>query len=640
MTAVDEIKARLDIVDIVSETVNLRRAGKNYTGFCPFHSNTRTPAFVVFPETGTWRCFSCNEGGDLFNFVMRKEGWDFQETLKHLARRAGVELEPLTPQVIERDQQADHLRHLLEEVVIFYHHQLLQSPAGKQALAYLTRRGLTAETIELFGLGYAPGSYDATHKHFLEKGYKQSDLLEAGLLSERTDGTGVYDRFRHRVVFPIRDSNGEMAGFGARALSDEDMPKYLNSPQSVLFDKSHLLYGLDKARKSIRKEDRVVIVEGYMDVIGLYQAGFTNAVSPMGTALNEYHFKQLKRYTRRMVLALDPDAAGQKATLRGLELARQSLDRSADITADAEGIFDSRGLIRYEARLETDLRITTLPEGLDPDEIVQKDPQDWVRIIDEAKPVVEHVMTMLAAQQNIDDPKIKRSIADQVMPLIEDVPSAVERDAYRQKLARLLKIDERALMTTAPAAAHPARRRKSETQPRRAGPLAEKSSEKLSEELETYILRLLIRQPDALHTLDRVLQKASLTRFEAQDFQKSDYQVMMKLIQDSLEQDQLEPVQFVHEHVPESLTAVVSELEKPLGKVEPDFNHLVEELVRIVLRLRHVRIEMGIDQLRVFQQDLPGDDFMSLAAYHEMILNYTKTRERIDQVLSRPVQLD
>lgn len=639
MTAVDEIKSRLDIVDVVSETVNLRRAGKNYTGFCPFHSNTRTPAFVVFPETGTWRCFSCNEGGDLFNFVMRKEGWDFQETLKHLARRAGVELEPLTPQVIERDQRADTLRHLLEEVVIFYRHQLVQSPAGKHALAYLTRRGLTPETIELFGLGYAPNSYEATWKHFLEKGYKPDDLLDAGLLTERNDGSGFYDRFRNRVIFPIRDSNGEMAGFGARALADEDLPKYLNSPQTVLFDKSHLLYGLDRARKSIRKEDRVVIVEGYMDVIGLHQAGFTNAVSPMGTALNEYHFKQLKRYTRRMVLALDPDAAGQKATLRGLELARQSLDRSADITADAEGIFDSRGLIRYEARLETDMRITTLPEGLDPDEIVLKNPQDWVTIIEEAKPVVEHVMTMLTAEQNLDDPKIKRSIADQVMPLIEDVPSAVERDAYRQKLARLLKIDERALMAVAPAAARPARRRRSETQTR-SGQLLSKSNDKLAEELENYILRLLIRQPDALHALDRALQKSSLARFDAQDFQKSDHQLIMQLIQSSLEQDQLEPVPFIREHVPESLAAAAEELEKPLGKVEPDFNHLAEELVRIVLRLRRVRIEMGIEQLRVFQQDLPADDFLSLAAYHDMILNYTRTREKIDQAISRPVQLD
>ncbi|MCE5207006.1 MAG: DNA primase [Chloroflexi bacterium] len=639
MTAVDEIKSRLDIVDIVSETVTLRRAGKNYTGFCPFHSNTRTPAFVVFPETGTWRCFSCNEGGDIFNFVMRKEGWDFQEALKQLARRAGVELEPLTPEVAQRDQHLDRLHQLLEEVVIFFHQYLVQNPAGQQALAYLTRRGLTDDTINQFGLGYAPSSYEATYKHFLEKGYKQNDLLDAGMLSERSDGTGYFDRFRNRVMFPIRDSNGEVAGFGARALAENDNPKYLNSPQSVLFDKSRLLYGLDKARKAIRKEDQVVIVEGYMDVIGLHQAGFSNAVSPMGTALNEYQFKQLKKYTRRIFLALDPDAAGQKATLRGLELARQSLDHSADFVPGTEGIFDSRGLIRYEARLEADLRITTLPEGKDPDEIVMEDPQEWIKILADAKPVVEHVMNMLVSQKNMDDPKVKREIAEQVLPLIEDVPSAVERDAYRQKLARLLRVDERALMTAAPTPARPARRSKSQGSGRSTQVLS-RSNEKLAEELETCALRLLIRQPEALHTLDRTLQKATLPSFSIQDFEKTDHQVIMQLIQTSLEQDQLEPVQFIHENLPVSLLTLTGELEKPLGKVEPDFDHLVEELVRIVLRLRYVRIEQGIEQLGIFQQDLAPDDFLSLAAYHEMILNYYKTRERIDLALSRSVQLD
>ncbi len=642
MSTIDEIKSRLDIVDLISETVKLRRAGKNYIGFCPFHTNTRTPAFVVFPETGTWRCFSCNEGGDLFNYVMRKEGWDFQETLRYLAKRAGVELEPLTPEKKEEDAHLETLRKLLEECVIFFQHHLLHSPAGKGALNYLTRRGLTTATIESFGLGYAPDSWDAAQQHFLEKGYKREDLLEAGLAVSRQDGSGFYDRFRNRVLFPIRDISGNMTGFGARALSDEDFPKYLNSPQSPLFDKSRLLYGLDLARKSIRKEDRVVIVEGYMDVIGLHQAGFTNVVSPMGTALNEHHFRQLKRFTRRIVMALDPDAAGQKATLRGLDLAREALDRSPDFMPDAAGLFDARGLVRYEARLDADLRVTTLPEGKDPDEIVLESPQNWVDILNLAKPVVEHVMNTLAAERDLEDPKVKREIAEQVIPLISDVPNAVEREAYRQKLARLLRLDERALVVggahSRQSGTRPERRK--EASPRRSQPLSVKSQDKLADELETFCLRLMVRQPEILHQLDRVLQKATLAHFSSQEFQKSDHQLLMQFIQQSLEQDLLEPKQYIEENLGDTLMPFYEELLKPIGQGEPNKQRLVEELVRTVLRLRYIRILQGIEQLRVFQQEVQEQDEASLTSYHEMILNFTRTREKLDMALSRPVQLD
>ena len=379
MTVVDEIKARVDIVDLVSETVNLRRSGKNYTGFCPFHANTKTPAFAVFADSGTWRCFGeCNEGGDIFKFVMKKEGWDFPEALQHLAQRAGVELKPQTPERKAEEERADKLRELLEESVIFFRHHLLSTPSGAQALAYVEKRGVTRETIETFGLGYAPDAWDAAYKHFTNRGFNAQDMLDAGLVSERREGSGYYDRFRNRLMFAIRDAQGRMAGFGARVLNPEDNPKYLNSPQTILFDKSQLLYGMDRARKAIRSQDQVVIVEGYMDVIVPHQAGYQNLVSPMGTALTEHHLRQLKRYTRRMVLALDPDAAGQKGTMRGLETARKTLDRSAEI--DASHLFDPRGLVRSEGRLEADLRVCTLPDDLDPDEIVLRDPQEWERL--------------------------------------------------------------------------------------------------------------------------------------------------------------------------------------------------------------------------------------------------------------------
>ncbi|MBK5107717.1 MAG: DNA primase [Anaerolineales bacterium] len=445
MSTIDEIKNRIDIIDLISETVELRRSGKNYTGFCPFHSNTRTPAFVVFPETGTWRCFGqCNEGGDIFGYMMKKEGWDFTEALSVLAERAGVELKPLTPLEQEAIDEHENLRNLLEDAITFYRHSLMNTPAGKPVLDYLhNKRGLNDATIEAFGLGYAPNAWDAGLKHFTSRGYDQADLIACGLVTEReakdgSDPASIYDRFRNRIMFPIRDERGRMTGFGARVVNPDDVPKFLNSPQTVVFDKSHILYGLDRAKKEIRAQDQSVIVEGYLDVIALHQEGFANAVSPMGTALSEYQLRMLKRFSKRIVLALDADAAGDKATMRGLEVARKALDREAD------PVFDPRGLLGSEGRLKADIRVTTLPEGLDPDEVVFQDADHWRQIVAEARPIVVHVMETLAKDQDLDDAKVKSRIANQVLPLIEDVPDAVEREAYRQKLARLLKVDERA----------------------------------------------------------------------------------------------------------------------------------------------------------------------------------------------------
>ena len=452
MSVTDEIKTRIDILDLVSESVNLRRAGKNFTGFCPFHPNTRTPAFYVFPDTGSWHCFGeCNQGGDIFTFVMKKEGWDFPEALRFLAERTGVELKARTPQDIEEADALDHLRRLLDDAVTYYQHHLFNTPAGKEALDYLHRRGIKDSTLETFGIGYAPASWDALGVHFRSKGYAEKDLLDAGLVSKRETGE-VHDRFRHRVMFPIRDMRGRMAGFGARILNPEDVPKYLNSPQTALFDKSQLLYGLDLARKAIRIQDQTVIVEGYLDVILPYQAGYTNVVSPMGTALNEHQLRLLKRLSRRIILALDSDAAGDKATLRGLQVARQSLER------ETEPVFDARGLLSHEARLKADIRVAVLPAGLDPDELVIQNPVEWENILKQARPIVIHVMQTLATGKNLDDPKVKDEIAKQVLPLIRDVPSSVEREEYLQRLARFYKLMSVPLlgMESAPAGSLPA----------------------------------------------------------------------------------------------------------------------------------------------------------------------------------------
>lgn len=647
MTAVDEIKSRIDIVELVSGTVKLRRTGKNYIGFCPFHPNTRTPAFVVFPESGTWRCFGqCNEGGDIFRYVMKKEGWDFTQALHYLAERAGVLLEAPTPEKQAEDEQVERLRTLLEQAVTFYRHHLLQTPAGQVALSYLQRRGLQPATIEQFGLGFAPDAWDAALNYFTAKGYAVEDLAQAGLLSERQGG-GYYDRFRNRIMFPIRDASGRMAGFGARILNPQDQPKFLNSPQTRLFDKGRLLYGLDLARKSIRSQDQALIVEGYLDVIVLHQFGYTQTVSPMGTALSEEQLRLLKRFTRHIVLALDADAAGQKATLRGLEIARQTMDRAPDLT------FDPHGLLRSESRLQADLRVTTLPEGMDPDDVLLRDPEEWRAILAAARPVVIHVMEMLAAGRDLEDPKVKSEIAAQVLPLIEDVANPVEREAYRQRLARLLRIDERVLVPPRAAPARP-RRRNAVTigpAPAAASRLVETTAgtHKLAQSLERHILRLLLRQPDALYKLDRTLQQAGLGRFAWQDFEMAEHQLLSRLILQALDQDHMEPSQYIQAHLPEEVRPLAEELSAPLtppaplAQSEPTPEQLNEDLVRTVMRLRHVRLTEGLKQLSSMQQDLQEQAGAAKEADRELMMQYSqfiRTLSLLNLALGQSLTLD
>ncbi|HNW95450.1 MAG TPA: DNA primase [Anaerolineaceae bacterium] len=598
MGVVDEIKAQLDLVDYISQTVKLRRTGKNYIGFCPFHSNTRTPAFVVFPESQTWRCFGqCNEGGDLFGFVMKKEGWDFNETLRFLAEKAGVALSS-QPRIAEADAQArDVLIKVLEEAAQFYRSQLVESEAGGAALAYLRHRGLSDTTIKIWGLGYAPAGWDELTRQLTRKGYTREHLLRAGLLTEREDG-GTHDKFRHRLMFPIRDTYGKMAGFGGRILNPDDVPKYLNSPRTELFDKGRLLYGLDLARQEIRKAEQAVIVEGYMDVIGLHQAGFGNAVSPMGTALTEDQFKLLKKFTRSIILALDPDAAGEKATLRGLETARQTMDQ------DDQPTFDSRGLLHFEGRLKADIRVTTLPAGQDPDEIALADPEAWRKIASDAKPVVVHVMETLAAAQDLNDAKVKREIAARVLPLIEDVGDAVERDAYRQQLARLLRVDERSLVL-----ANPVQRRARRSSEEHGRSELESSLNAITEKarsnrmLEEQALRTLVQEPYSLNEINRALGLMSVPQLGDEDFVESDFRQAFRVVLNSIRQDQLSPQDYLAENLPDLFSS-----EEPAAMIEkslpPSAQKRLADQVRTVLRIKRSHLETRIQEILFLQSEL------------------------------------
>jgi DNA primase len=638
MSVVDEVKDRIDIVEVVSESVKVKKSGKNFTGFCPFHPNTRTPAFVVFPDTGTWRCFgACNEGGDVFSFLMKKEGWDFPETLRYLAERAGIEIRPRTPEQQAEEDSHHRLRELLETAITFYRHNLLQSEPGQSVREYLNKRNLSDETLEVFEIGYAPGSWDATRTYLLQREYSEQELIQVGLVSERESG-GTYDRFRNRIMIPIRDSRGRMSGFGARIVDPDDVPKFLNSPQTVLFDKGRMLYGLDKSKKAIRSRNQAVIVEGYMDVIALHQAGFGNAVSPMGTALSDRQLRLLKRFSRNMVLALDPDVAGSQATLRGLTVARDTLDREVD------PVFDARGLLKNEGRLDADIRVVTLPGEKDPDEVVAEDPEEWNHLLKKAKTIVDYVLDVLTEDQDIEDPKVKSSIASQVMPLIEDVVDSVERETYRQHLARRLRVDERALLDWRPRS-QPRRKK------RRIDPAMRVDSFERREKdapLERFCLGLLIQNPEMLYRIDRQLLALEMERLSELDFSGTVNRIIFQAIQQALAQDVEEPAHFWRDVLDDSLHEVADGMSLDLSQLkdfvgmELEQPKVTDEITARFFQLRKRNLEENLSKIQFLlllaeETEGTGDEVseIDIVEYKSEVQRHALQKARLEQALAR-----
>ncbi len=636
MSVTDEIKTRLDIVDIVSETVTLKKSGQNYTGFCPFHTNTKTPAFVVFPETQTWRCFgACADGGDLFSFVMKREGYDFKEALQSLAERAGVALSP--SQAPRQNEYHTKLLGLNKEAAAYFHRLLKTSPAAAPVREYLTKRELTADTIDTFQLGYALDEWEALKSHLLGLGYDEADLLAAGLIVERDDGSSGYDRFRHRLMIPIRDGRGRVIGFGARALADNQVPKYLNSPQTPLFDKSATLYGLDLARKQIRQTDQAVVVEGYMDVIQAHQRDARNVVAQMGTALTEQQLKIIKRTTKNLVLALDSDAAGNAATLRGINTAREALDR------EAVPVPTARGLIRYESRLEANIRIAALPQGKDPDDILRQGLEVWQAVIDSAVPVVEFYFEVVTAKFDLESAKGKSAAVRELIPILREIKDGVEREHYVQKLARLVHVDERTLLEEIKSKRPKAAKRR-QPPPPPPPPSAELPPERVvtsesgrrpspSSKLEDYCLSLILANPATLARANGILEGQNVSGLTANDLTRGENRQIFQAVQ--LWTASREPTM-------ETLTNMVGEALTPyLVKLEtqwhnnPDvtFENLERDLSIAILRLRLQNLNDQINELTFLQHEMMEQGQPDSARhYTQMVEQYRQQRRELEHL--------
>jgi DNA primase len=591
VSTVDEVKERLDVVDVISGYVPLTKAGRNFKGLCPFHSE-KTPSFIVFPETQTWKCFGCGAGGDMFNFVMQRENSEFGEALRQLATRAGVSLEPLRPGAAKEGRLKDRLRKINLLAAKYFHHVLVHSPEGEKAREYLAGRGISDKTWQQFQLGSAPDEWQALGDHLTSKGYSWQELHRAGLVIERDSG-GYYDRFRGRLVFPIRDRAGYVVGFGARAL-DDSVPKYLNSPQTDVFDKSAVLFGIDQAKNAIRDDGIAVIVEGYMDVLMAHQNGRSNVVASMGTALTEKQIRVIKKLAKRLVLALDADAAGDQATLRGLEVAKETLDRRAVPVPTA------RGLIRYEEQLDAEIRVVTLPESLDPDEVIRRDVAEWDTLISGALPVIEYYLRAVVSKLDLGSPKEKITAARQMLPLIREISSAVERRHYLHLLSGMLRVDERVLEQEMQSQAAPSHAPPADLE--RLGRLSAQPG--LTFGRERYILMLLLAKPGLLNEMNQVLGRLDQGELAGEDFSESEERVLFETL-----------AAHIAQHPDTELDRLAQAMEPPLRQTLDQLLGLMErnailsdeqtewDAARSALDLRESRLRRDLAELRFLQQD-------------------------------------
>jgi DNA primase len=416
MSTITEVKQKLDIVELVSEYVTLQKAGRNFKGLCPFHTE-KHPSFFVFPEQQSWHCFgACGTGGDIFSFIMKKEGIDFGQALRLLAQRGGIILSPREAPDKAEDEKKQRLFQINEAVAEYYHHLLSSTKAGEAARSYLARRKVMPETIQEFRLGFSPDAWETIKNYLLGKGYAERELVEAGLVIEKEEG-GSYDRFRNRLMFPICDIQGRVTGFGARVL-DDSLPKYINSPQTPIFDKSSSLYGIDKAKSAIRKKNLVIIVEGYMDVLIAHQYGWQNVVGSMGTSLTEKQVEGIKRLTNNITLALDADLAGEEATLRG------------------------KAILAYS---NAEANVILLPPGKDPDEVIGGDLALWQKLVEQAMPIMDFAFQSVISKVDINKAKDKSLAVQKLLPSIYEIKDPVQQSHYLRKLASVLKIEESAI---------------------------------------------------------------------------------------------------------------------------------------------------------------------------------------------------
>lgn len=444
MNPSEEIKSRLDIVDVLREYIQLKPAGINFRANCPFH-NEKSPSFMVSPEKQIWHCFGCGKGGDIFSFVMEYDGISFVEALRELAPKAGVELKAENQKV---NSERNRLLDMMRLASRYYNHVLRESKLAKPALEYLRQRGLTDETIDEWQIGYSPDSWDDLINFLKSRDYKENEIFLAGL-SIKKDGTNkFYNRFRGRIMFPISDVNSNVVAFTARVSpekeSTEKMGKYINSPQTQIFDKGKILFGLDRAKNKIRQDDLAIIAEGQMDVITAHQYGFKNVVASSGTALSDEQFSLIIRYTRNIAFALDADSAGQNASDRARKLLDLKERTSRVSMSEGKYSHEKFKFIDASKNLSINFKFIEIPNGKDPDEYIKNNHEEWEKLVENQKDVMQYIIDKAIENKDLDNIENQRKIKEAVLVDIYKLgqSSRSEQDFWIKKLSEKLKISE------------------------------------------------------------------------------------------------------------------------------------------------------------------------------------------------------
>lgn len=645
---INEIKERLDAVEVIGRYVPLSKAGQRYRALCPFHQE-KTPSFYVFPDNGTWRCFgACGTGGDLISFVQKQENLDFAEAIRMLAGMAGVELKQSgDPQNISR---RNRLRTLNELAASFFHDQLLHSPQAQLARHYLERRGLTAKTLTDFHIGFAPDSWDHLIRYMQERKVGLDDLELAGLAVRRDSG-GAYDRFRNRVIIPIHDVSGRVIGFGGRVL-DDSQPKYMNSPQTPLFDKSHIIFALDKAKRAMRAQDQVALVEGYMDVISAHQYGFENVVAAMGTSITPAQLQILAKYTGNLVFALDADAAGISATIRSLHVARETL------SSQTVPVPTSRGRMRYEKRLTTSIKIALLPADQDPDDVLRRDPDAWAHLIDVALPLVDFFFEINTKELDMTSAYGKSEFATRMLPLIAEINEPIEQRHYVSKLAIAVGVSEQeidarleqyqqrqSLSRPKPAASHPVAASppldepppdewSDEPESNTAPPAPASLSTDPFRRIEERILVYLLSFPHLLAWADGALAEMSVYPLTTDDFFDTAHKAIFDAGQKLLYSVAVDDQPSLREQIDEALIPyhdVIFGQRASVAKLRED--QLQKDIVDLILRLRKKRTEQAIAELNIQLRDA-GDNKQEQHEISSQLRQQIKQLHRLNLAIS------
>ena len=441
---ISEIKNRLDIVEVVSEQVILKKNGGRYWGLCPFHKE-KTPSFSVNPQLGIYKCFGCGEGGDALSFIMKTKNMEFMDVIKDLAQKFNIEM----PKTYKKTEGTKDLKNQMmtacEKAAIFYHDLLInhKTEERKTATEYLTNRSISREIIDKFTLGVSPKSFTTLYD-LLKKDFSDEVLEKAGLILPSKEGKGYVDRFRGRIIIPIQKENGEYVPFGARALYKDQNPKYLNSADSLIYNKSKLLYGLYTARDSIKAEDRVILMEGYFDVISAQAHGVENVVGVCGTALTQDHIKLLSRYTksRRIYLSFDTDTAGQKATDRGANIIREAFEGLGNIKQ-----FDESYISTSEDKYSCEIRVVSPPEGKDPDEFIRTvGAESFKKIVENAPLLIDfQINNFLKHKKEYKTPQEKMQYIKSFLPILLEINNEIIRSEYIKMVADALNVNEKAL---------------------------------------------------------------------------------------------------------------------------------------------------------------------------------------------------